>query len=119
MGRTAAADTTQWETDIGTNIGVAITATGTTGRTVTHLVAPAGGGHPKAVSGCADAATATARPTAIIEDGAIATMDAALGHTAAGGTSAEQELQRGSSTSPAPGAGEDVLFDLRRVGYRP
>jgi hypothetical protein len=51
LGRTAEA--TPWETDIGTTIGTAVMATGITGPTATHTVAPAGGGHPRAVSGCA------------------------------------------------------------------
>jgi hypothetical protein len=53
LGRTAVAEATPWEADMDTTIGAAVTATGITGRTATVTVAPAGGGHPRAVSGCA------------------------------------------------------------------
>jgi hypothetical protein len=86
LGHTGAADTMPWETDIGTTIGAAVTAT--TG-TATHTVAPAGG----TASGCA---AATARPigTAIIEgDGGAITVGTALRRTAAGGTSTERKRE--------------------------
>jgi hypothetical protein len=99
---------------MGATIGAAITATGTKGRTATHTVAPAGGGHPRAASGCAAAATATARPTAIIEgDRVIATVGAALGHMAAVGTSAKCERQtrpKQLSGTPAPERNCTVRF---------
>jgi hypothetical protein len=82
LAHTGAADTTPWETDIGTTIGAAVTATM---GTATHTVAPAGG----MASGCA---VATARPiigTAIIEgDGGAITVGTALRRTV-GGTSTE------------------------------
>jgi len=87
MGRGAVADATPWETDTGTTIGAAVmatvTATGSTDRTATHTEALAGDGHPRAVSGCAAAAAAMARPTgtAIIEEDGVTAVGMAMGHT--------------------------------------
>ena len=98
---------------MGATIGAAITATGTKGRTATHTVAPAGGGHPRAASGCAAAATATARPTAIIEgDGITTAVDTAVDRTVVGGPSAERERLTSPSNSPAPGAGEELHYSI-------
>jgi hypothetical protein len=55
-------------------------------------VAPAGGGHPRAVSGCAAAVTGTARRTGTAMDGVIAiTPGALLACTAAGGACAKRQ----------------------------
>jgi hypothetical protein len=124
LARTVLADATQWETDIGTTIGVAITATGITGRTNTHTVeAPAGDGHLRVVSGCAVAATATARPTAIIEDGVIVTVGAVLARTAAGSPSAERKRQMkltkqlsGTRCRRGPGVLGEPSFDRAYLG---
>jgi hypothetical protein len=94
LGRAAVADATSWETDIGTTIGAAVMATVTaTGTTDRRTEAPAGDGHPRAVSGCAAAAMARPTGTAIIEeeDGIATAVGTAMGHTVVvGATSTER-----------------------------
>jgi hypothetical protein len=110
LGLGVRADATPWETDIGPIIGAATigaTATGTRGHTTaTHTEVPAGGGHLRAVPGCAAAAPARTTATAIevvrTTGAADTVVDRTVVSMGVGGTSADRLVQANSPAAELP-----------------